>query len=163
MINSIFLSPQELAAKEDLLKNIATQSEHLKKGLFVLEYQNKRYLMWSVIPHTYCITNDSEKSFWVFHPVGNKPIKKDSDFLYPLMLNLKNVEVEENGLTATIIETNEVINIATTNNEINKKSLEKHNFHMTEINLNLKQLYQAVIESEISKRITEFTYNQAWE
>lgn len=164
MINSVFLQKEEIIEKENSLKEIATESEHLKKGLFVMEYNSNRYLIWSMIPYTSSNNDGVEKSFWVFHPVyGEKQIKEISDFPNPIKLNLKNLKINKDGLSASVIETNETINITATKTKENIDKYELHNEQMFNLNLDLKEKYWFVLESELNKGVTEFIYNHTWE
>jgi len=163
MINTIFLKQEEIVKKEHSLKKIASESEHLKKGLFILEYKSNLYLIWSMIPYTSSINNGVEKSFWVFHPVyGEKQIKELSDFPSPFKLNLMNLKIYENGLSASESETNEIIEIRSTNNVELIEKYDLHNKQMIDIGLDLKQKYWLILENELNKGVTEFIYN-TWE
>lgn len=164
MINSVFLQKKEIIEKENSFKKIATESEHLKKGLYIMEYNSNRYLIWSMIPYTSSNRDGIEKSFWVFHPVyGQKQIKKVSDFPNPFKLNLKNLKINKNGLSASVIETNETITITETKVKENIDKYKLHNEQMINLNLDLKEKYWIVLESELNKGVTEFIYNHTWE
>jgi hypothetical protein len=163
MINSVFLKQQEIIQKENSLKKIITKSEHLKKGLFIMEYNGHRYLIWSMIPYTASDINGIEKSFWVFHPVyGEMQIKAISDFPNPFKLNLKNLKINKNGLSASVIETNETISIIATNTKENIDKYKLHNEQMLNLNSDLKEKYWIVLESDLNKGVTEFIYNHSW-
>lgn len=164
MINSIFLKQEEILEKENYLKKIVANSKHLKKGLFIMEYNGNRYLIWSMIPYTSSINNGIEKSFWVFHPVyGDKHIKQISDFPEPFKLNLENLKINKKGLSALVIETNESITVTSTNINENIDKFNLHNKQMIEIDLSLKQKYWSILENDINKGVTEFIYNHTWE
>lgn len=164
MINSVFLSKKEIFEKENSLKKIKERSNHLNKGLFIMKYKDKSFLIWSMIPYTSTIKNKIEKSFWVFHPVYNKKqIREISDFPDPFMLNLKNLRINEKGLEASIIDTNEEIEIISTNKTEN---LEKYNYHlkqMLEVELSLKEAYWIYLENRLNTGVSNFIYNFNWE
>lgn len=164
MINSVFLQKKEITERENSFKKIANESEHLKKGLFIMEYNSNHYLIWSMIPYTSSNRNGIEKSFWVFHPVyGQKQIKEVSDFPNPFKLNLKNLKINKYGLSASVIETNENITIIETNVKENIDKYKLHNEQMINLNLDLKEKYWFILESELNKGVTEFIYNHTWE
>lgn len=163
MINSVFLEHQEILDKENLLKKIAKKSEHLKDGLFIFEYQGKRFLIWSIVPYSSSFSDNLEKSFWVFHPVyGNKSIKDTSDFPAPFKFNLKDIEIKENGMTAKVLETNESIKIYETNNNLDKELYEKHKKQMLKIDLRTKENYWIILENDLNKSVSNFIYNFHW-
>jgi hypothetical protein len=163
MINSVFLEHQEILDKEKLLKKIANKSTHLKNGLFILEYQGKRFLIWSIIPYSSSFSNNLEKSFWVFHPVyGTKSIKDTSDFPPPFKFNLKDLRIKENGMMAKIIETNETIKIYETNNNLDRELYERHKIQMAKIDLRTKENYWFILENDLNKSVSDFIYNHHW-
>lgn len=163
MINSVFLSQLEVMDKENTFKRISSKSEHLKKGLFIMEYNRKRYLIWSMIPYTASENNGIEKSFWVFHPVYREnQVKRISDFPSPFMLNLKDLVINENGLSAVVIESNESITINATDINENFVQYERHIEQMIKINLDLKEKYWKLLEIELNNGVIEFIYNHSW-
>lgn len=164
MINSVFLEHQEIFEKEELLKKIASESKHLKDGLFILEHNDKRFLIWSMIPYTSSFSNNLEKSFWVFHPVyGTKSINDISDFPPPFKFNLKDLKIKENGLTAKIIETNKSIKIYETKNTLDREIYEKHKLQILDVDLKIKQMYWTVLENDLNKAVSNFIYNYHWD
>lgn len=164
MINSVFLRKEEIEEIEESLENLKRRSHHLKKGLFVMKYKGQRILIWSIVPYSCSINSNNEKSFWVFHPVYKiKMIDDVIDFPDPLMLSLKNVKIMKNGMNAMIIESNEIITINETVNEVDKKSYKNHLIQMIEIQLNLKQIYWGFLERKIKEAIADFLYNHSWQ
>ncbi|MFT6601193.1 MAG: hypothetical protein ACJAZZ_000311 [Dokdonia donghaensis] len=164
MINSVFLYKNEIINKEKSLKKILAASEHLKKGHFIMDYDNKSYLIWSMIPYTSTIYDGVEKSFWVFHPVfADKEIIEVTDFPNPFILSLKNLKINKYGLSASIIETNETIKVAVTeiNNNIDKFKI--HNKKINNLSLDLRRKYWYILEDKINEEITKFIYNHTWE
>ena len=163
MINSVFLEKHEIIEKENLLKLIVKESIHLKKGLFIMEYNRNKYLVWSMQPYTALLKDGLEQSFWVFHPVfGVNKIESVSDFPEPFKLNLKNLEITNDGLSATIIETEETINITKTDKIENIAKYEFHLKQMRDLNLDLEHDYTLILQSDINKAITNFIYLYAW-
>lgn len=159
MINSVFLTKKEVLEKENYLHSLKEKGKHLEKGLYIFDYQSKSFLIWSMIPYTSTV----DKSLWVFHPVyGEKLIKEIADFPSPFMLNLKNVELHKNGLSANVIETNESIKVTSTNKSLNLEKYNQHKNQMIEIDLKTKQMYWTVLETELNKAVTKFIYEYNW-
>lgn len=164
MINSVFLEKHEIERKENSLKKLSEESLHLKKGLFILEYNEKKYLIWSIIPYSTNLEfNDKLESFWVLHPVyGTKKIENISQFPDPFILNLKNIKISENDMVANIVNGEKKINVARTDNIENIEKLKRHQLQMIDIDSELKREYWVLLESEINKKMTEFIY-QSWD
>lgn len=164
MINSVFLEKNEITEKENVLKKIAKESAHLKKGLFIMEYSGNKYLVWSMQPYTASLKDGLEQSFWVFHPVyGVNKIERVSDFPEPFKLNLKNLKITNDGLSATVIETEETVKITKTYNIDNIAKYEFHLKQMLDLNLDLKDNYMLFLHRDINKAITDFIYLYAWQ
>jgi hypothetical protein len=163
MINSVFLTKEEVLEKEKFVESIKDKSNHLIEGLFIMEYKGKSFLTWSMIPYNCIVIDGIEKSFWVFHPVYKKSIIKEiSDFPEPFLLNLKDLKLDINGLTAKIIETNEIIKVSKTENSQNKESYIEHRDQMENLNLDLKQRYWSYLDVELTKGNSDFIYNYTW-
>lgn len=161
MINSVFLEKEDILERENQIKEIKSKSKHLEKGLFILDYQDQSYLVWSSIP--YGSIEKMQKSFWVFHPVYAKgSIKELSDFPLPFMFDLEDLEINENGLKARIINSSEKINLSSSDNKTFESMYEDHLQQMIEIDLDLKKMHWMVLENEISKRVTKFLYHYSW-
>ncbi|APG65070.1 hypothetical protein LPB136_06780 [Tenacibaculum todarodis] len=164
MINSVFLTKNEILELENSLKLIKQKTNHLEEGLFIMEYKGKSFLIWSIIAYTSIIKNGIEKSFWVFHPVyQRKTIEKISDFPNPFLLNLKKIKINPNGFIAEVIESKEIIKIQKTDNKTNQEKYFEHKFQMRNIDLKLKENYWFFLESELKKGVSEFIYNYTWE
>lgn len=163
MINSIFLNKDEIQEIEKSLESLKKRSEHLKKGLFRMEYKGQSILIWSIVPYSSCVNSNIEKSFWVAHSVYKiKMINDVIDFPDPFMLSLKNVEIKKNGMNAIVIDSNEIISLSKTVKDFDKKSYENHLIQMIGIKLKLKQLYWNILERKVKEAIADFLYNHSW-
>uniref|UniRef100_UPI00109D765C hypothetical protein n=1 Tax=Candidatus Ulvibacter alkanivorans TaxID=2267620 RepID=UPI00109D765C len=127
MINSVFLGKKEIIRRSVSLENLKENAIMLNKGLFVLKYKSKRFLIWSLIPYSTSGFENGQMSFWVMHPVyGEKAIKDLNDIPSPFMFNLENVLIENGNLSANVIETNEEILVKPTSNP---KDIELYKLH----------------------------------
>lgn len=163
MINSVFLTKNEISDRHNSLESLKEKSMDLKKGLFIMEYNGKRYLVWSMIPYSTADNNETQKSFWVFHPVyGKTTIKEISDFPNPFMLNLENVRIDSKSLSADVVETNEKISAIITTNPKDEEAYDLHLEQMIKTDLGVKQMYWTVLESDLNKAVTEFVYKYNW-
>lgn len=162
LINSIFLESSTILNKENNLKNFLQQSEHLVKGLFILEYKNTKILISGARPFTTGIINNLGKSLWVFIPIiGNKIIQQVNDFPPSLILKLENGEINEKGLNAIDAETKEVIQLRATENVENIEKFNLHNKRIAEIEKispNISSQYTAMLKHKITKEIANFLY-----
>jgi hypothetical protein len=96
MINSIFLESSTILEKENSHKKLLQQSEHLVKGLFILEFNKRKILIYAARPFTTGIINNFGKSLWIFIPIlGSNVIQHSTDFPAPIILKLENVEINK--------------------------------------------------------------------
>lgn len=161
MINSVFLEKEDILKRENRVNEIKSKSDHLKKGLYILDYKDQSYLIWSCIP--YGAIENMQKSFWVFHPVYAKSkIKELSDFPLPFMFDLENLNITKDGLSATIIDSKEKINLSSTNIIKFENLYKDHLQQMVEIDITLKKMHWTVLENEINKGVVKFIYNYSW-
>jgi len=164
MINSLFLSKTQIENKERLLKELTVESNHLRKGTFVLENEKNRYLVWSAVPQT-CWKNDDEKlkSFWVFHPIINaSEITDINHFPEPFYYNLKDIEINDSGIKGINLENGEVIKMSATDHKDNINFYKNHFQLMKKTELDLKQTYAHLLQYNIGKRVSKFLFNEAW-
>lgn len=162
LINSIFLESSTILIKENNLKDLLQQSEHLVKGLFILEYRNTKILISGARPFTTGIISNIGKSLWVFTPIiGNKIIQHVNDFPASLILKLENVQTNEKGLNAIDSVTKEVIQLTVTENVENVKKFNLHNKRIAEIEKispNISLEYMSMLKHETAKEISDFLY-----
>lgn len=162
LINSIFLESSTILNKENNLKYMLQQSEHLVKGLFVLDYKNTKILLSGARPFSTGIINNLGKSLWVFIPItGNKIIQQVNDFPSSLILKLENVEINEKGLKAIDAETKEVIQLTITENAENVEKFNLHNNRIAEIEKispDISLEYMSMLKHKTTKEIADFLY-----
>ena len=165
LINSIFLESSTILNKENDLKNLLQQSEHLVKGLFILEYKKTKILISGARPFITGIINNLGKSLWVFIPItGNEIIQQVNDFPPSLILKLENVKINNEGLNAIDAETKEVIQLTATENVENVEKFNLHNRRIAEIekiSLNISSEYMAMLKHKTAVAIANFLY-QDW-
>jgi hypothetical protein len=162
LINSIFLESTAILDKEKKLKDLLQQSEHLVKGLFILEYKTQKILIYGAKPFTTGIINNLGKSLWVFIPItGDKIIQHVNDFPASLILKLENVQINEKGLNAIDAVTKEVIQLTVTENAENVEKFNLHNKRIAEIEKispNISLEYMSMLKHETAKEISDFLY-----
>jgi hypothetical protein len=164
MINSLFLSKIQIEHKERLLKKLTIESSHLRKGTFILENAENRYLIWSAVPQTCWKSDDKNlKSFWVFHPiVAASEITDINHFPEPFYYNLKDLEIYDSGMKGVNLESGGIITMTATDNEDNINYYKKHFQLMRKTDLELKQMYAHLLQQNIGKRVSKFLYKEAW-
>ncbi|MFD2938553.1 hypothetical protein [Flavobacterium notoginsengisoli] len=162
LINSIFLESTAILDKEKKLKDLLQQSEHLVKGLFILEYKTQKILIYGAKLFATGIINNLGKSLWVFIPItGDKIIKHVNDFPASLILKLENVQINEKGLNAIDAITKEVIQLTVTENAENVEKFNLHNKRIAEIEKispNISLEYMSMLKHETAKEISDFLY-----
>lgn len=162
LINSIFLESSTILNKENNLKYMLQQSEHLVKGLFILDYKNTKILLSGARAFSTGIINNSGKSLWVFIPItGDKIIQQVNDFPPSLILKLENLEINEIGLKAIDAETKEVIQLTITDNAENVEKFNLHNKRIAEIEKispDISLEYMSMLKQKTTKEIADFLY-----
>lgn len=164
ILNNIFLDKSLLDHNETKFESLKAESKHLKKGLYKLNLNDKVYLIWSIIPHSYFETKTEAKSSWIFHPVLTyfPQSIEELNFSKPICLNLSNIKILKNGIEATIIDNNEPVKAISTDDQRNKDLLETHNKLFTTSANEVKQVYSLQLESELYFEAVKFLYNYCW-
>lgn len=165
IINLIFLDKSEIESNESLLDELKKSALHFKEGLYILQYDGKKYLIWSFLPYSLFRTSGEAKSFWVFHPVLKyfpQTVEK-LDFSLPLYLNLKNIAISNNRFEATILDSGEKIIVSTNLDPLNQELLKKHREIVFSSELKVKEIYWYYLETELSFALIKFLYEECWE
>jgi len=162
MINSIFLESSMITKKESDLSEILKKSSHLLNGKFILEYNNKKFLISNTRVFTTGIIKNSNQSLWVFIPItGNKEILKSSDFPKSFILKLENVKINENGLVATEFNSKDIITLIETDKAENIQKFTDHNQRISTLENvcpEISKEYMILLQHNITKEITNFIY-----
>lgn len=82
IINTIFLDLKIVQANELYLENLRIESKHFSENLLTFDAENKKILIWSIIPYSCFEINGILKSFWVFHPVGKTFPQNLQNFIF---------------------------------------------------------------------------------
>jgi hypothetical protein len=139
-----------------------SQTVHLKRGLFVLEYCNQKILIQGISPYTTGILKNKDRSLWVFIPItGDKEIRTLHDFPSSIILKLKDIKISHTGLEAFESETKERVSLYTTNSSDNIKKLVQHNARV--LALEAKDSapslqYMAELKRTVGKAVAGFLY-----
>lgn len=162
MINSVFLSPEMIKEKDSELKNLLSQTEHFTKGLFVLDYRNRKILIQGLRPYTTGILKNKGTSLWVFIPItGDKKIRTLHDFPSSLILKLENIKISNTGLEAIESDTKERVTLNITNSADNIEKLAQHNDRVADLEAKdpaPSLAYMAQLKHTLSKAIAGFLY-----
>ncbi|HKK88804.1 MAG TPA: hypothetical protein VJ917_08135 [Saprospiraceae bacterium] len=164
MINSLFLSKNQLVAQDTLLKELISTSNHLRDGVFVLENSRNRFLVYSSVPYA-CWKNNGEKvkSFWMFHPVIDaQEITENNVFLKPFCYHLKDIKFSKAGMKGVEIKSQEIIKVSKT---IHEKDIGKYKNHcqlMKNTSPELKGIKTTLLNRTINISASKFLYEVAW-
>lgn len=165
IINLIFIDKKEIEENEHLLDQLKAKAIHFKQGLFILHFEDKKFLIWSLLPYSLFRTKEGEKSFWVFHPVLRyfpQTVEK-LDFSLPLYLNLKDLNISTDCFEATTLDTGQKIMITPTDNPLNIEQLKKHNEIILASEYKVKEIFWHYLETEMTFELTKFLYSECWE
>jgi hypothetical protein len=164
ILNKLFLSSEsynDLLSPSILLKE---KSELFKKGLFILEYNENKYLIYSAFPYSGCKNGAKVISYWCFYPVlKNFPQKLDEiSITSPICLYLKDVNVLKNNMTGNIINNNEIIKLYPTDNSDNLQTYSTFKAQVATADPGVLDMYNQLLDEEISKGIIRFMYDEFW-
>lgn len=165
ILNTIFINIDEIEATDEILKQLKNKSLDFKNGLFKLEIDDKAYLVWSIIPHSCCISSTNElKSLWVFHPVTTyfPQTFEKLNFTLPLYLRLKEVQCTNDELVGIDLQTNKGIRASITNKVENMILLDNHNKMIRSSEFEVKTAYFNLLKSELGIEVVKFFYFERW-
>ncbi len=164
--NQLFISKEDLEKDEAELTNLEKEAIGFKKGLFVLDNSECKYLVFSAIPFELFSTKKDKKSFWTFHPVltsfpqdGNSD---SSSFSSPIFAHCVNLKIENDKMNALDLITGKEISLYKTNKVEN---IEKYNVHkklMENSTDTIRELYLKHIDIEMSYASVRFFYEECW-
>jgi len=162
LINSIFLEPSTIIEKENNHKTILRQSEHLLKGFFILDYNDKQILISAARPFTTGIIKNRGQSLWVFIPISDdRIIEKTSDLPDSLIIKLENIQITETGLSAKDSNTKKLVNLNTTEKFENVAKFILHDAKIRTLEVestNISREYMALLKHKTNKEIANFLY-----
>ena len=164
ILNTLFLDKTDIEFNENSLIDLKDQAKKLETGLFILEFDSKRILVWSILPYSFFKYGNILKSFWVFHPVFTyfPQTTEKLDFSLPISFRLKNVKIHPKGLTGVNLITGKTINVIKTDKEENRNSLKAHELLIENSGLEVKQLYWNFLEREMFNEVVRFLYHECW-
>lgn len=159
MINTIFLEEKAILERESLISDLKHKSKHLRKGLFILDYQDKRILIFSAHPYSIGTMNCTGQSLWVFRPVsGEKNINKANDLPNSFILRLEKVEITNDGLSAIESVSKNAISLISTDKPENVNKLIDHNNRIL-LSPSISEKYIANLKNLLFKEIGNLLYD----
>jgi hypothetical protein len=164
VLNKLFLPVKFFDDLETQLNQLRKETKVLSSGLFVLEYNGSRYLIYGALPYISFTKSDKEISFWGFHPVLKDfpQTLNDLSIISPICLHLTDIMINNEELTATILHTEHQIKVYKTEKTENKEVYAKFIGQSKTAEPGVNKLYLEFIEEELSKGIVKFMYEEFW-
>jgi hypothetical protein len=164
ILNKLFLPIDFFNDLETKTNQLIEKSKLFNSGLFVLEYDNKNYLIHCAKPYVNYIRNNKEISFWGCNPVLSEFPKtfKDLTDSYVICLPLTDIEIENGVISATILNKHHKIKIYETENSLNEETYIKFNIQAQMAEPGVFEMYKQFIDEEVSKGIVKFMYEEFW-
>ncbi len=135
-----------------------------QKGLFVLEYQEKRYLIESVTIEAAILVTGKWIYYMATHPVtlniGEQ--MKNHSYSMPLLYFVGDLSSEDNYISANEVENNIPIKITATDNTDDLVRYQKFISERQEATENDKAIYDLYMKDLITSKENEFWYKWLW-
>lgn len=165
ILNTVFLSREEIVEDESKLEELKTEAEYLKDGLYVLIDSGKPYLIYSAIPYSYAEFNTVEKTFWAFHPVliDFPQTMENLAFSNPIFKSLHSISISKEGLQEKEVGTNKQISLSPTDDPNNIEAYQRYRDLFSSAEEMVKISFNTHIKMEINYSVVNFLYNEAWE
>ncbi|GHA76673.1 hypothetical protein [Pontibacter akesuensis] len=163
-LNLLFLETAVVVAAKEHLAYLQQRFAKYQEGLFVLEREDKRYLITKAIPHHTHETSEGWISFWSFAPVllnGFESLSKHS-YSRPLLLTLTNLENIGSAFVGVDLETGAQVRIIPTNHPCNLEMLAQHKTDLNRLDEIDRMLYGRYVEDEVAKKLSRFKYKYCW-
>lgn len=162
LINSIFLEIDEILPNELSLKSLKANAAFFEEGLFLSKIQQNLSVISSCRPHALVTNNGKEESLWCLRLIyPNETINVLEDFAVPIYFTLRDVEITENGLKATVVDWNDVIEIFPTDISECVTRKEMYNRAVMNAPTQLKEQYDELTQRLFEMCASKFFYN-AW-
>lgn len=165
ILNTVFLSREEILKDEFRLTELKTKADYLKDGLYVLNDADKSYLIYSAIPYSYAEFNTVEKTFWAFHPVliDFPQTMENLAFSNPIFKSLHSISISKEGLQGKEVGTNKQISLSPTDDPNNIEAYQRYRDLFNSAEEMVKISFNTHIKMEINYSVVNFLYNEAWE
>lgn len=165
IINTLFLDRNTIENNELSLARLKKESKHLNDDLFIFEFEDQPILVWSIIPYSCFLKNDTLKSFWVFHPVliDFPQSVENLIFSHPICLRLINVQIKPNEFSGINISTGKSIKALKTTKPENTLSLKKYKDLIVSSEQKIQEIYWHYLETELSNEVVKFLYYECWD
>lgn len=165
LLNQLFLDKESIDKYDSKVESYASQSKHLQKGLYILEYQHSKLLIESALPVAIGGNSDTLSSLWVFHPVLSRFSKTKDDYklTYPIILSLKEVKIEKSGISAKELHSNDLVELVITEKKENIRKQENFKKQVYASTPDVVKMHMSFVEGKVMDEIEKFMQSERWE
>ncbi|WP_282069927.1 DUF4145 domain-containing protein [Olleya namhaensis] len=161
VLNTIFIDKSIIKKAEISFESIQEQCLEFHNKLFVLEKDNKKYLIRKL---ELCSTNLNSNIFlFAIYPVfKNIKIDKQNAIPMPSFLELYDISFDDSYFYAKTIENDRVIKIYKTNHVEDINSLNNFKNQLSKVTKESQSIYLFLLDNKIIQEISKFHYIHNW-
>ncbi len=163
-INSVFSTTEAFVSALECQEELDIKIEHFENGCFIMEYNNKRFLVHTINSIESWRVKVDWISFWIIHPITLNPKEEleNHRYTYPIHIGLKNVEISEESIIAIDVATGNQIQITHSNN---KKDLDVRKEYLnirSVVSMENINIYLAALDQKLGEELTKHRYLNYW-
>lgn len=164
LLNELFIPGQIFSLFVQQEEEIKKEISNYKKGLFVLEDQDKRYLIEGVEINAVILVSDKWIYYLVAHPISLNIAEqmKNHNYLLPILYLVTGLSIDADSIIANEIENNGPIKISISNHPDNLKTYQKFISEKEVVTKNDKDIYEHFMRDKIANNENEFWYEWLW-
>ncbi|QSE99170.1 hypothetical protein [Fulvivirga lutea] len=164
LLNELFLPDSYFKEKSELLQSLEVKTNELKNGLFVLNINNKSFLIQGAKPVSVDKVNGNWVSFWVAHPIFKefKKLVEGKVLDPPFFFALKEVDFINSFQLVGKLLNETSMSICRSNNQTDNSIYEKFLNEQARMTHELFEPYKMLINSKIGTELMRFRYLNCW-
>ncbi|KAB2872050.1 MAG: hypothetical protein F9K37_01510 [Bacteroidales bacterium] len=165
IINKLFSSREKLDEVKNNTIELANKFKNFKKGIFILDSEDKLFVIERVVPHICIYKNEKSYSFWEFRPILTKFPQTMDEYstINPLYRIIENLEFKDNTISGLDAKSNNHIKIYKSNSPIDNKVALNYKSMYTSSDERVKHVYEGHINNFIAQQLSLFEYEFCWD
>lgn len=164
LINFIFLEQEPFIQQNKYAKEMEAALEPFEKGCFKLEINNTPYLTWSTNCIEHWKVNDEWISLVVFHPVTYNLSEslKNKKYDYPFYVALKDLNISDGNLEATVLLTNHQLKLSSSSKTENTVRVNKFLSELNNADPSDKSIFLHLLNVKMGDELVKHRYLNYW-
>ncbi|HPI44146.1 MAG TPA: hypothetical protein PLH91_02855 [Tenuifilaceae bacterium] len=163
-LNRLFITEDFAQIQNKHTQEIAEKSESFYNGVFVLECDNKRFLINGAKPYKMIVNGDKSYSYWIFSPVLREFSKSFNEYNInnPICKYLLNVEILDGCIKGIDLKNQQVVTLSITNNPQDIQNANKFIKDYSNADSSVQEQYEYDTKDFITKNYIQFEYEYLW-